>query len=191
MKRTQSVEDDPKKRFVYDLEVSELRVPLNNSTVDSKIKEGRDDIRRFFFVKQNEIISFGAIFDEYPSRSVTYVSFLEKTGFGSSVCKGVLRSYAEYVSCIANGWVLHIWADAIGPEDTYIFANAKHVSDKSLKERSKELKDMYQVFLKQSSFSSLPYRYVAPPLPHLPTFGKKRSCSRIFRKIEGEYGKRH
>ena len=154
--------------------IHELRVPLKPTT---KIIEGKSDIRRFLWVEEDSILSFGIMFDEYASQNVSYLAYLEKSEHGSKgLLKPILRSYAEFVSLISpTSWVLHIWADALVDGENYLFRNAKHpvAATADNPGRSKELKEKYQRYLQQSGFEGLPYCW-EPILPPLPEFGKKR-----------------
>ncbi|KAJ3317288.1 hypothetical protein HDV06_001808, partial [Boothiomyces sp. JEL0866] len=155
--------------------VHELRFQTQKG---SKNVEGQGKIRRFVWIAEEDengpILTFGAMFDEFKSEKKAYVAFLEKSTYGTSMVKPILRAYAEYISLITKGWILHIWADAPGQGETYLFRNALHKQEETggNSNRNQELREKYSAFLEQSGFSGKNYEYHFD-LPPLPQFGKK------------------
>jgi len=171
-------DDDSQDKYRYlapKLTIHELRLPKTETSIDTKIVEGECDIRRFLWVEEDSVLSFGLMCDEYASEKMSYLAFLEKSEYGSiSLLKPILCAYAEFVSLISPGWVLHIWADAIDNDESFLFRNARHppTSTASNKNRSKDLKKIYAALLQQSGFKGTPYS-IDPIVPPLPEFGKK------------------
>ncbi|KAJ3317285.1 hypothetical protein HDV06_001805 [Boothiomyces sp. JEL0866] len=166
--------ENEKYNVVDQIVVHELRLPLNGS----RNVEGQGKIRRFVWIEQknkkSSILTFGAIFNEFEPEKTSYVDFLEGSTYGTSMVKPILRAYAEFISLITKDWILHIWADAPGPGETYLFRNAPQLQEKTGKnsKRNQELREKYSAFLKQSGFSGDKYEYKFD-LPPLPQFGKK------------------
>jgi len=131
-------------------------------------------------------MSFGMMCSEWASKRVSYVAYLEYAGCGTAnLVRPILRSYAEFLSLIAPGWVLHIWADAIRDE-AYLFRNRRHEDNQTAggnSNRSAELREMYAALLTQSGFEGAPYKWELI-IPGLPDFGKKNEGS--VRKLYAE-----
>ncbi|KAJ3267547.1 hypothetical protein HDV01_004800 [Terramyces sp. JEL0728] len=167
-------EENEKYNAVDQIVVHELRLPLQGS----RNVEGKGNIRRFVWIEEKDengsILTFGAMFDEFEPEKKAYVAFLEGSTYGTSMVKPILRSYAEFISLITKDWILHIWADAPPPDETYLFRNALHSQEETGENsnRNQELREMYAAFLKQSGFSGDKYEYQFD-LPPLPQFGKK------------------
>ncbi|KAJ3250095.1 hypothetical protein HK103_004089 [Boothiomyces macroporosus] len=164
--------------------VHELRFQLQKG---SRNIEGQGKIRRFVWIEEKDengsIITFGAIFDEYKTEKTSYVAYLESSTHGTSMVKPILRAYAEFISLITKGWILHIWADALKPGETYLFRNALH-----LPKTSEELREMYSALLKQSKFSGKNYEYQFD-MPPLPQFGKKieEDTIKLFNELQENF----
>ncbi|KAJ3307966.1 hypothetical protein HDV04_002208 [Boothiomyces sp. JEL0838] len=160
--------ENEKYNVVEQIVVHELRIQTQKGSINV---EGQGKIRRLVWIEEKDqngsILTFGAIFDEYKTEKKAYVAFLEGSTFGTSMVKPILRSYAEYISLITKGWILHIWADAPEPGETYLFRKACH-----LPKTSEELREMYSAFLKDSGFPGDKYEYQFD-IPPLPQFGKK------------------
>jgi hypothetical protein len=150
------------------IEVHEIILVIPST--DDSSGNSVEDRRRIFFVVQEEILAFIFMCDEFVDKKMTYVSYLEKSGFGDSYVKPVLASYAQYISLVCSDWKLSIWADPPNNNGSFFFRNK--IPDTINNKPTNELHLMYKAILLSAGYKGENYSW-RPNYPPLPNFGKK------------------